>query len=804
MKQRLLRLRAVLVSVILGVGFFTAVLAMNDSLWHTTEQSLAESLDGYSHVVDPATPQQAEPLSEALSDLHSIPRVDDAVPAIDSMGFVARGTLTDAIRLRSMEWLPPDADISTGTAPQQDGQVVLNANVAAEWGITPGDTIRVHNSPVAEEYGTVEVSGLVALPSESPLPGADMAIYGSVETLNLLRGLSADHYSQIFVASDGSPEVDQALQAHSAIPVESFVAGQARSSIPGAEYLTVGVYAVSVAAFFVLALVIRAVFSIRVEQDRREYALMRCLGASRAQVFGSVLVGVLSVGVVGALLGLVLATVLVAGVLSLPGVPMSFDLSFGSVGIAFTAGLVICLIGALGPARQATQSAPLEAFTMATTLERPRTKVPIIRLVLLGLSGLGLVLTAQAGILIGTIAFAFLLAVGALTLIGPITRATARIMKWMLGTRPSVALTEAVDNIRARPRRATSISSLVAITVAFIALVGTGSSTVLASMNKVFTDVPSPDIAIELDTNAASPEAIHEKIQGLERVETSVTVATATIDLATDYDEVTGATAVQTTEDLATVVHRPDYLHYAESGTVFLGHQFGFNNRDQLEATSTSGQTFSVDPVVREEGTTYAFFAPEDFNAMFPETQPEIWVSFHPEADLEAAVNELTVALSGAAVSYGNESTAERIVQIDNYLSLITIFALALLSIGVLIAFIGISNTLRLTVIERRQEIGLQRALGLLKSQLRAALTSETVVLTVLGGVTGLVLGVSVAVAGVHSLASSVEGLRFSLGLPAPFFLATLLAAILIAITAALLASNKATRVSPIAAITSR
>lgn len=361
MKQQILRLRAVFVSVVIGVGFLASVLAMGDSLWHTTEQSLADSLDGYSYVVNPTRPAQAEPLQETTEALAAVPGVEDTVASVDSIGFVARGSLTDAIRMRSVDWLPQQSTIVAGQFPEQDGQVLVNASVAADWGLSPGDTIRIQASPVDDAYESAEVAGLVELPAGSPLPGSDMAIYGSVETLNLIRGVSADSYTQIFVIGTASADLFEALNAStpmSVVTLESFITAQAQSAIPGAEYVTIGMVATSIAAFFVLALVIRSVFSVRVEQDRREYALMRCLGASKQQVCGSVLASALGVGVVGAFVGVAVAVLVCAGVLSLPGVPMSFRMAPASTGIALVAGVVICLIGAFGPARQAMRSAP--------------------------------------------------------------------------------------------------------------------------------------------------------------------------------------------------------------------------------------------------------------------------------------------------------------------------------------------------------------------------------------------------------------------------------------------------------------
>ncbi|WP_417235619.1 FtsX-like permease family protein [Arthrobacter sp.] len=807
MKQRILRLRAVFISVVIGVGFLTAVLAMSDSLWHTTEQGFAESLDGYSYVLDPEKPAQAEPLDQVVGKVESISGVEEATPAIDSVGFVSRGSLTDAIRLRSMEWLPENPTIEAGSMPSGAGEVLLDASAAADWDLSPGDPVRVKSSPVGDEFETATVAGLVATPENSPLPGANMVIYGSTDTLNTLRGQPANNYTQILVTATPSADTEQQLQAATSMPVNSidtFVSAQAQSAIPGAEYLQMGVTAVAVAAFFVLALVIRSVFGVRVEQDRREYALMRCLGASTGQVFRSVLAGALGVGLVGSVAGIALATGLLAAVLALPTVGMSFSVSPVSMVIAMIAGVAICLVGAFGPARQAMKSAPLEALMTADAQERGRVKVPVVRIIAVAVLGGGLWFSASIGFIIGAIACSLALFVLALTLIGPITQGVIRLIRAMMGNRGAVSVTEAVDSIRARPRRASSISSLVAITVAFIALVGAGSSTVLASMDRVYTDVPLPDMAIDLDENATSADHIREVVDGLDHVETSVIVNTSTVKLENEYgDAIEGATAIELDPDLSTVVHQPDYLNAAAPDTVFLGKQFGFLDGDALTATNADGRSTPVTAAVREEGTDYAFFTPEDFAQAFPDTHPEVWVSFAPGADLEAAVSELTAALAGEPITYKAQSTAERIVQVSNYLELITLFAVALLGIGVLIALIGVSNTLRVTVIERRQEIGLQRALGLLRNQVRAALTSESVMLTIVGGIVGLILGTAVAVAGVYSLATSIEGLRFALDLPVPFFTVTLLLAIVVAVAAALGASRKAVRVSPVAAIVS-
>lgn len=807
MKQRIMRLRAVFVSVVIGVGFLTAVLAMSDSLWHTTEKGFSEALDGYSHVLSPAKPDQAEPLAQVVGEVEAIQGVEEAVASIDSIGFVSRGSLTDAIRLRSLEWLPANPIIEAGVMPSGADEILFDATAAANWGLSPGDSVRVKSSPVGDEFWTATVTGLMATPENSPLPGANMVIYGSTDTLNALRGLPADNYTQILVAATSSVSTDEQIRAATSMPVNSidtFVSSQAQAAIPGAEYLQMGVIGISVAAFFVLALVIRSVFGVRVEQDRREYALMRCLGASKGQVFRSVLAGALGVGLIGSTVGIALATGLFAGALALPMVGMSFSVVPVSLVIALIAGVAICLVGAFGPARQAMKSAPLEALKIADAQDHGRVKVPIVRIIAVAVVGAALWFSASTGFLVGAFGFSLVLFILTLTLIGPITQGIIHLLRASLGGRGAVPVTETLDSIRARPRRASSISSLVAVTVAFIALVGAGSSTALASMDRVFTDVPLPDMVIDLDESVTNADHILATVEALNYVETAGIITTATVSLEDEYgNAIQGATAVQLDPNISAVVQKPGYLSAAEPGTIFLGKQFRFRDGDTVSASNADGQSTMLNVAVREEGTDYAFFTPDDFARLFPATHPEVWVGFTPDGDLEAAVNELTAALAGEPITYKAQSTAERIVQVSNYLQLITLFTVALLAIGVLIALIGVSNTLRVMVVERRQEIGLQRALGLLRSQVRTALTLESVILAVVGGIIGLALGALAAVAGVYSLATSIEGLRFSLELPMQFFAVTLIATVLVSVIAALVAARKAVKISPVAAIVS-
>ena len=815
MKSQMRRLQSVGLAVALGVSFLMAVLTFTDSLWHTVERDLDGSFSGYDYVAQQPFPPGQGGLDEELAEqIREVPGVDGVTPSISTAAFVERGILQDPVQVRSLEWLPPGAELLEGSQPGT-GEVLLDAAVARNLGFSPGDSLRILETVVDTEYAEVEVSGLVDAPPVVPAPEAQNVLYGSVPTLGEVVSFDSGEYSQLFIeasAPEGPAAELDALAAadperdYAVVDAEQFVSDRARADLPGASQVVTGTVAVSALAFVVLLLVIRSVFAVRIERDRREFSLRRCLGASRGRIFRSVLLDALAVGAVSSLIGVALAVAVLAGVFRLPMVPLEFRAGLPSAAIAVAAGVVVCVIGAVGPAAQAMRSSPLGALRDSAETGKAHGAgrfVPLkLGVLVLGLSGLGL--SAFTGLLPGAILASAVLALALLWLVRPATVAATRLLDRLPWLRRRIAAEEGVELAGANPRRSASIVGLATVTAAFVGLVGAGSSTVFTSVEKVFEDSPAPDVYITIDDEQSSAAAILEKAEGVGSVEEAAVIDIAGLDVDGSADAphqaLEGGRAVAADADTARVLSEPGHLEQVEPGTALLGEVFGFPDGEEL--TFVNGdRSLQVEAMVREAGTNYAFLDPGDFASFTSEgdTQ-EVWLSYSEGVSEEQASSDLATALSGEGVSF--ESSAQYKAELDTYVGLIGALSFLLLSVGVLIALVGISNTLRVSVLERRQEIGLQRALGASRSTVRGALVVETLLLTLLGCLLGLAAGGLVAVTGVYTYAESTPLFRFGSDLPVGLFAMTLLGTAVVGGAAALVAARHAVNVPPVAAIT--
>lgn len=810
------RLRTIGTAAVFGVGFLMAVLAFNDSLWKTVERDLEATFSGYDYVVEQPRPLFDDGTldAELAEQVRAVPGVEEVTPSVRTPTAVERGTLRDPVRLRSMDWLPPGTEVAEGEWPGT-GEVVLDTTVARDLGFSPGDSMRVIDDMEETEYEEVVVSGTVEGASSAPISEGGHFVYGEVESLDEVLDRPDSEYSLLFIRGSADEEDGELAAAldmleaedpgreYSVVPADAFVSSEVRGALPGGNTLATGIAAVSAAAFVVLLLVIRSVFTVRIERDRREFSLRRCLGASRGHIFGSVLLEALAIGAVSSLLGVALGAGLLAALFALPAVPFDFGVGADSVAIAVAAGVAVCAIGALGPAMQAMKNSPLGALRDSADTGQTGAvgRRPWLRSAVLVLALVGLGASAQLGILPGAILMAAVLVVAVLALIRPVTVAVTRLLLRMPWSNRWVVPSEALGRTLANPRRSGSIVALAAITAAFVSLVASGSSLMLTSLERQFTDTPQPDLEISVDEEQVTAAGVLETVQGLDTVAAAVTVDTIRADVLADGADrdTEGALMVRAAPDLEGVAHEPEHLDHVAPGSAFLSEMFGLSEGEPI-TLDNGGRSLEVQSLVRAEAANRVYLAPEDFDSIASaDGTQQVWVSFSETADIGQASTEVASALSGQAVSY--EGNSQQMAEFEEYLALLTALVLFLLGMGMVIALVGISNTLRVSVLERRQEIGLQRALGAYRSSVRGALVTETLVLAVLGCVLGLATGALVAVSGVYSYAQTNPAVPFGVDLPIGFFAATILVTAVVSGLASLIAARNAVNVPPVAAI---
>jgi putative ABC transport system permease protein len=807
--------------VVLSIGFTAGTLVLTDSLAQAGVDRAAASAAG----VDLAV------LSPAGSDEYLDDVLVSAITEIDEVAAIAarrdvEAQFVDAdgrIDPSSVAWLiavPADAalaalQLTEGRAPARDDEAVLDSRWADRLGIEPGDTF------------SLAVMGDVGSPTTMGDAGAvPFTIVGIAERL----GRPGDHPEvsapftalEQFTDQPGAARIDIRLDDADGRAVRAAleeVAG-GRQVLSGDELTTklvdestsVGVLRIPLlmlgaVALIVAAFVIANTFRILVAQRTHELALLRTVGATRRQVRAAVLVESAAVGVVGSAAGIVMGSMaafavgplLDNGSRGLPVVVSTSTVVWSMlVGVAMTVGSAVL------PARAATRVAPLAAVRAlpdgADSSAMGRARV---------LGGIGLIVTGtcllMAGALVassvglvavvfgGAICFLGILVLGprivppGLRLLGGVAARLAR-SSW---TTTDLATANAVRN----PRRVAATSAALLIGVTMM----TGFVTMADSTRTSAGVVLDHQIPADFVVQAIGEDGVSEP-------------AVETIDALAETGPVVELYRSSTSVDgLGPVdVHGLDLAAYdliasvygvgsAGAGGVAIdpitARENGLNLGDSLTiADRTVRIGFVADGVsVPFEGLVVA---PDLFRQLFPAVDRPEQLAIDAADGVDgssarSAIIDATADLPEISVLSFVDSRDDLNDQMDQVVNTV----LAILGLSVVIAIIGITNTLSLSVHERIREIGLLRTLGLTRRQIQTMLGIEAVLMSVVTAIIGAFVGVAFAWAAVLSLSDLV------LAIPWGQVALSTVAAALLGLLASVVPGRRAARISPVAAL---
>lgn len=563
------------------------------------------------------------------------------------------------------------------------------------------------------------------------------------------------------------------------------------------------VQAFAVLALAVAGLVIANTFVILLTQRTRELALLRCVGAERRQVFRSVVAEAAVLGGLSAVLGVLAAwwissaAVSVANRFDLPVVIAAPALTWTAVVIPLVAGLVVTVVAALAPARRATAVAPVAALRQDLGLA-VRNRRGLVRLVLglllvtVGVLGIlagaaaagatGVLLTALGGALsfIGVLAAARLFVPAVARLIGAVVR--------MLGGVPGRL---AVLNVLRNPARATATCTALVIGVTLVATVGVGAATARSSaLSLVLGDNPV-DVVVStgfgsqlqpgtLATNhpAASPAltaGTASRVAGVGGVEATATLVEAPVQLVLPGRRSLSGPVSGADPAALTGVVREDVARPLGPDTVLVGNGLyvdgpALMDGDTVSVTGARGATRDL-TVRLAAGLPVGLLLDRTTLAAVSGTTPVPTTTWSRTSALDAtgditrvddtvngvrsAIGSSPAGLGGGGsdvlqVSGGAQIAAALVTVLDALVKILT----ALLAMALLIALVGIANTLSLSVLERRRENGLLRALGLGRGALRATIVWEALILALVAVGLGLGLGLLYAWIGTRAVFS--------------------------------------------------
>ena len=568
-------------------------------------------------------------------------------------------------------------------------------------------------------------------------------------------------------------------------------------------------------SLFVGSFIIANTFSMLVAQRTRELALLRAIGASRGQVLRVVLGEAAVLGLVGSALGLGVGILLAAGLKALFGA-IGLEISGGlpvhtrTIVVSLLVGTVVTLLSAVLPAIRASRVAPVAAM-------RDDVAAPVGGVFRRGFIGLTLVLLGFALLVPGVtqedvqwtlVGFgAGLIVIGSLVAAPATTRPVIRVVTvpfvLVAGTIGRLARANSLRN----PRRTATTASALMIGLALMAGVSVFASSVKASIADIVESNLTADYVLD-GGNAQFPVTVAEDVAKLPQVASVATLGG--VQVVVDKRSVFAMAAdPQGIADNMKITMASGSLTALNSGQVLISESLakdrGWKVGSTLDAAvgAIKQQSLSVGGVFEDSQVLSGQMVvprPLYSKAVPPSLQGDfaVYVKAKDGVDQAALRTELTKTVKPflvVSVQDGSEFKDSQADQVNVLLYIIY----ALLALSVIIAVIGIVNTLALSVFERTREIGLLRAVGMTRRQLRRMITVESISTAVFGAVLGTVLGLVLGITVQYGLRA--QGLD-TLSIPWLSLFIVLIAAALAGLVAAVLPAWRAVRLDVLRAIT--
>jgi putative ABC transport system permease protein len=837
-----LRYALTALSVLLGVAFIAGTFVLTDTMNSTFNNLWTQIYQGTAAVVRATQPfnpgsnwtNERQLIDSSLaSTVARVPGVQAVALDIEGyaqlvgkngkpIGMASNGPPTLGVAWTDVTALNPLRLLPGGQPPRGPGQVVIDKHSADAGGFTVGDKVRVLTK---QGSGMYTITGIAMWGSaDSPL-GATITAFDPVTAAKVLGqpGKANNIYAE---AAPGVSQDTLVTRIQDAIhtPGVEVVSGASITqegqqtlrqslSIIGDFLLAFGFIALFVGAF-----VIFNTFAIVVAQRQRELALLRAVGASRRQVLAAVLGESLIIGLLASVGG-VIAGIGLAGLLKAGLSTLGFDLPTSGLVVSprtvifgLVAGTLLTAASAIVPARRAATIPPVAALQDAAAEPRqPSLRRSARRLIMaaLGVVVLGIGLFGHTSFnvpLVGIGAVMVFIGVAVLSrfAVRPVCRVLGAPLAYS-GTTGTLGERSAVRN----PSRTSATAAALMVGVALVSMTTIMASSVKASANSVINSALRADFVVGSGTQAGGASGLSPDLErslaalpqvsavagirsGVVKVSGNVTPVVATdparaaqlFDMGVTQGDL--ATMTPTGIGVSTQVASSQHLHLGSTVTV------------TYPTTGTKNYTVQVIYTVRDLGGDYILPLAAG-QANFPSSLDiAIFVKLAPGVTANAArpaIDRVLAAYPNATLQDQAQYAASYTKSVDTLLNLVY----GLLALSVLIALIGIANTLALSIYERTRELGLLRAVGATRGQLRSMVRAEALVISAFGALEGLVLGALFGWAIVAAMRSSgVTQLVF----PVPQLLVVAVVAALAGLLAAIAPSSRAAKLNILQAVT--
>ena len=761
---------ATALAIVLGIGFFTATSVMTTSFENSLNSTIAEAFED----VDAAV-RSANIIETPFIDIRERipPSVADQVAVVEGVEWAypflagyAQVVAADGrtvggadANAQAVAWIDDPAasplTVVEGRAPTAVDEVAIDVETFDEGGFAMGDSVRVLPLPPQQRFtvvGTIDDGGTF---------GGQVLTFSYEGAATVFGDDSVD---QVFVGTAAGISPDQLVQRLNerlgagleAVTGDTLTAEFQELVGSFTNIIEIALQVFAGVALFVGAFVIYNTFSITVAQRTRDMALLRAIGASGRQVTVSVMAESAAIGVVASAAGAAAGIGIGWGLLALLGsflgdLDLGLSIPPGALINGVLLGTVITVAAAYFPARRGAKVDPIEALReSAAETSRPARRRTYAGLVVLGAGIAATIWSSVAGEEL-LLAASLPLVVIAVVLLGPtIVRPLSRLLAAPAVRRGSITGELARENASRNPKRSATTSLTLMIGVALVVTATVFAATLSELVAGDLEDELLADSVVTISDAVAGAgggmdPAIADAIEALDGVEAAVGTRTAFAQIGDDFETVTGADTAQiaAVADLGVIDGRISGLGATEMAIREpAADSAGLAVGDTVNVRFQQGAaTFTVAGIY-DGGYQLSNDWLVDNAALDASVSRSLDARILVRADgaseaLPADIDTVLASDPTARIRSRDDFIDDQAGQITSLLTLLY----ALLGMSVVVALIGIVNTMSLSIYERTRELGLLRAVGMTSRQLRRTVRYEAAIIALIGTFAGLILG---------------------------------------------------------------
>ena len=703
--------------------------------------------------------------------------------------------------------------LSSGRLPKTTGEVAIDSDLAEQQGLSVGDTIRLTSKTDDAKaiHSAPTVVGIISAGADSKDIGTG-TLYATAEQLQAM-GARINYYRLYVTAKPGTDtsslmrnvsEIIHSTQPSAVIQsANEAISQRAKAELGGTTISTI-LNLLSPVCAAVAIIVIATTFSTLVARQTRMVGLMRCIGTTRRQVMLAVLRTGLMTGLVGSVLGAALGTGLGAiAVSSGTFADLKADqltISPVSLGLTVALGTLVTLIAVLRPARSATRISPLVALTgqVASTKQAGRRRMWVAvagviiaaigaAIVALGVQASDIYITASgsAVVVVGTVLSLPLLVTAIIGLIGRVSSGT-RLPVLHLATR----------NLARNSGR----SAATAATLFVCVLVGSALFVGLSSLNASFDAILGHSSPVDARIFGVTPQTdtaqLTKQVKAVNGIKDVTYVPSLDLTQTVDGESEDITVDVIDIGSIAPIARSTSGLEGLDDKTLIVG---GIYNIPDGSTVTLTGATGSVELKARVQEGWGAVVSPavaQRLNGDTP-TNATMWVRSTGNSMTSDTEHALTAAIRGQEMMVSGSASASE--QMSSLITRMALIVCLVLGAALVIALSGLANTTDVSVLERVREIGVLRATGSSRQEIRHLIVTEGALLAAVGGGLGLLVGTALGVSETLAMAKSAEGMTVHV----PYFALIGMFAVTLAVglAASLRPAGRAASVPPVRAL---